>query len=305
MSCLGKIDERAAVPVRLPIIGKTIGNSIAGQIQGQQQQQAEAQAAEARGESSLQSAFATLDQIEASTAPTAPLTAPPDLTGFVPAASDPNLGELSSITIANGIASSPASDGITTFRAPPVLPVEEHPLPPVAYTDQWGVFHPSDSNFHLRGPDFASASVTVPLPIPGVGNFVGIDFSGTADRYGHDYGSVSLAGGFPTVVGASLTGGWMVTGPSSTTGKWGLLFNQAPTSDQLSGMLSSWGGAFTVGTPWFLGGGVSGNNGGAAVQAGLVTPGVGAHVGYTWQLPTNCPTPQDGSFDDLDQSCSS
>ena len=32
MSCLGKIDERAAVPVRLPIIGETIGNMVADQF---------------------------------------------------------------------------------------------------------------------------------------------------------------------------------------------------------------------------------------------------------------------------------
>ncbi len=45
MSCIGKIDERAAVPVRHPIIGQTIGNAIAGNVEQSQEQQAQQDAA--------------------------------------------------------------------------------------------------------------------------------------------------------------------------------------------------------------------------------------------------------------------
>ena len=36
MSCLGKIDERAAVPVRLPIIGQTVGSAVADRLSASQ-----------------------------------------------------------------------------------------------------------------------------------------------------------------------------------------------------------------------------------------------------------------------------
>lgn len=123
-----------------------------------------------------------------------------------------------------------------------------------------------------RAPDFVHISYSFPIENEFTGPYGGIGFTVTIDRYGHVYLSVNGVGGAPTAKGASVMVGWM---NSSTT----------PSSSQLSGMLSSWGGGLQGG---YGGGGVSfyGNSSGTAESVGGSTTGVSVYGGYTWELPS-------------------
>ncbi len=123
-----------------------------------------------------------------------------------------------------------------------------------------------------RAPDFVHISYSFPIENEFTGPYGGIGFTVTIDRYGHVYLSVNGVGGVPTAKGASVMVGWM---NSSTT----------PSSSQLSGMLSSWGGGLQGG---YGGGGVSfyGNSSGTAESVGGSTTGASVYGGYTWELPS-------------------
>lgn len=118
-------------------------------------------------------------------------------------------------------------------------------------------------------------NVSVPIPTPYTGTFLGVGGSVTADRYGHSYASLNAVAGFPSAAGASVMVGYI----NSIT---------RPSASLLSDILSSWGGGFSGG--FIAGGGFYGNQSGTATSVGLTTPGVSLYGGYTWQLPVSTPT---------------
>jgi len=156
-------------------------------------------------------------------------------------------------------------DGVGEFPGPGpgYRPPSSYPNPPNAPDT-------CPSSALPRTPDFAKLNLSIPIPNPITGPFLGVGVSFTADRYGRDYFSLSGVGGFPNAASASLMGGWQ-------TDNWNL-----PSAKQLENMLSGWGGGWSGGN--VVGVGQSGNASGSAAELGVTTPGLTGYYGYTWKL---------------------
>lgn len=117
--------------------------------------------------------------------------------------------------------------------------------------------------------------MSIPIPTPWTGPFLGVGVTFTADRYGRFYVSLNGVAGGPSAAGASLMAGWMNT-------------STMPSASQLGGTLSQWGAGASGG---YIGGaGFYGNSSGTATNVGLTTPGASAYGGYTWQTSAQTPS---------------
>ncbi len=115
-------------------------------------------------------------------------------------------------------------------------------------------------------PDYYNLTATLPLPFA---PNIGIGASISLDKYGNVYVGPVVGAGYPT--GASLSGsvGYMLQ-----------MSNPSPA--QLSSLLSQWSVTAGGNTPYYgLGGGVSGNDSGIGVHAGVGLPGAGVQGSYS------------------------